>query len=211
MTGRRRATSASERQALVDESHLKFPANSVDQIRSSILICRDNPDPARLVEPVDGTAHAVYLIVQFASDLRNAHSLTRSRGPHQVCRERGCRGHRVRVPREVGQLSARWQAPGHDVFCMSSRPRAETAGRTRPDGSAIDDTVRGAETNYADAAAAFSFRFRLPVAPASPRGARSFLSRFWSLSFGVSTRSTSSRNTMGAASPGRGPALMIRV
>ena len=65
--------------------------------------------------------------------------------------------------------------------------------------------------HYADAAAVFSFLFRRPVAPASPRGARSFFSVFFSVSFGVSARSTSSRNTMGAPSPGRGPALMIRV
>ena len=78
-------------------------------------------------------------------------------------------------------------------------------------GAGGPDDLRYTKYFYADAAAVFSFLFRRPVAPASPRGARSFFSAFFSVSFGVSARSTSSRNTMGAPSPGRGPALMIRV
>src|SRR5262245_64686860 len=50
---------------------------------------------------------------------------------------------------------------------------------------------RALTRGYAEAAAAFSFRLRRPVAPASPLGARSFFSDFLSLSVGASARSTS--------------------
>src|SRR5712692_9700935 len=70
----------------------------------------------------------------------------------------------------------------------------------------------GLQRAHADAAAARSLRLRRPGAPASPRFRfRSPLPLPFALSAGVSGRSTSSSSTVGAPSPGRTPAWMIRV
>ncbi len=111
-------------------------------------------------------------------------------------------GKRSRRRVDAGSAAGRRATPRDPL----SEARRELTSRPWPTGFESVMPVR-----YPDAAAAFSFLFRRPVAPASPRGARSFFSAFFSVSFGVSARSTSSRNTMGAPSPGRGPALMIRV
>ena len=106
---------------------------------------------------------------------------------------------------------------GQEVL-PEARPRSAAAaqggrGRGRQEYPGARSPDRGAlrARRYAEAAAAFSLRFRRPVAPASPLGARSFFSDFLSLSVGTSGRSTSSSSTMGAASPRRTRVLMIRV